>query len=119
MYKIKVISDFSAAHMLRNYKGKCENMHGHNWKVEVSISSEELDKSGMVVDFKELKKNVNAVLDELDHSNLNDVPYFKKANPTSENIAKYIYDRLKTQNSNLKTIKVWESDTACATYKET
>lgn len=127
MYEALIISDFSAAHMLRHYKGKCENIHGHNWKVEVLVSSENLDKLGMVVDFKELKKKVNAVLGKLDHKNLNDVPYFKKVNPTSENIAKYIYDRVKGQGFRLrqgyggqarvKAVTVWESDTTCATYE--
>jgi len=117
MYKISVISDFSAAHMLRHYKGKCENVHGHNWKVEVSVSSGKLDKLGMVVDFKELKKSTNVILEELDHKNLNDLPYFKKVNPTSENIAKYIYDRVKGQGPRVKAVTVWESDTGYATYE--
>jgi len=116
MYKIKVISEFSAAHMLRGYKGKCENLHGHNWKVEVSVSSAKLNSQGMVLDFTELKKQIKKVLEGLDHTNLNDLPYFKKVNPTSENIAKYIFDRVKDQGARVKAVKVWESDTACATY---
>ncbi|MCX5715503.1 MAG: 6-carboxytetrahydropterin synthase QueD [Candidatus Omnitrophica bacterium] len=122
MYKICAISDFSAAHMLRGYKGKCENMHGHNWKVEVFVSAKELDEIGMVIDFKEIKKALNAVLEELDHKNLNETAYFKKVNPTSENIAKYIYDRLFAQqlaaDGRRLKVKVWESDTACAIYEE-
>lgn len=120
MYKISISSDFSSAHTLRGYKGKCENLHGHNWKVEVSVYSNKLDKLGMVMDFKDLKKTTYAILDELDHKNLNDLPYFKKVNPTSENIAKYIYDKISFQLSafghQLK-ITVWESDTSRATYK--
>jgi 6-pyruvoyltetrahydropterin/6-carboxytetrahydropterin synthase len=120
MYKVSVLSDFSSAHMLRGYKGKCENLHGHNWNVEVSVYSGTLDKLGMVIDFKVLKKAVHNVLDGLDHKNLNDLPYFKKVNPTSENIAKYIYDKISSQlsafSSQLK-ITVWESDTSQATYK--
>jgi len=116
MYKISVISDFSAAHMLRGYKGKCENMHGHNWKVEVSVSSVKLDRLGMVADFKELKKSVNIVLEELDHKNLNDIPYFKRLNPTSENIAKYIYDKLRAEKVKAMAVTVWESDTTRAKY---
>lgn len=121
MYKVKVISDFSAAHMLRDYKGKCENLHGHNWKVEVSVSSKKLDRLGMVIDFKELKRGLNSVLEELDHKNLNDLPYFKKVNPTSENIAKYIYDKMEDHRpltiDHCLKVTVWESDTACATYE--
>ncbi|MBI4335881.1 MAG: 6-carboxytetrahydropterin synthase QueD [Candidatus Omnitrophica bacterium] len=118
MYEVRIISDFSAAHMLRHYKGKCENMHGHNWKVEVSLSSGKLDRLGMVVDFKSLKKTVGLILEKLDHKNLNDLSYFKKANPTSENIAKYIYDRIKDRGAGPRTVTVWESETACATYGE-
>ncbi len=116
MYEVSVLLEFSAAHLLRNYKGRCENLHGHNWKVEIRVSSKEPDKQGMVVDFKELKKRSAAVLDELDHTNLNDVEYFKKVNPTSENIAKYIYDRVKVQGLKIKAVTVWESDTSSATY---
>jgi len=116
MYKVSIISDFSAAHMLDGYKGKCENIHGHNWKVEVSVSSEKLDRIGMAIDFKELKRYVNAVLEGLDHKNLNDILYFKKVNPTSENIAKYIYDRIHTKGVKVKAVTVWESDTARAEY---
>jgi len=139
MYEIKVISDFSSAHMLRGYEGKCENMHGHNWKIEVVVSSEKLDKLGMVVDFKELKHKLKIILEELDHKNLNDIEYFKKINPTSENIAKYIFDKLATNNQRPATkdqrpmtndqrlttkpgrpkVTVWESDNTSATYSET
>lgn len=118
MYEIKVILEFSAAHKLRGYKGKCENLHGHNWKVEISVSSEKLDKLGMIIDFKELRRKLNTVLEKLDHKNLNDLAYFKKVNPTSENIAKFIYDRIKDKGLRIKAVVVWESDTACATYEE-
>ncbi|MCM8781526.1 MAG: 6-carboxytetrahydropterin synthase QueD [Candidatus Omnitrophica bacterium] len=118
MYEVRVILEFSAAHMLRDYKGKCENLHGHNWKVEVTAFSTELNKQGMVVDFAKLKKNLKGVLDKLDHRNLNEITYFRKVNPTSENIARYIYNRLIGQVPGIREIKVWESDTACATYEE-
>mgnify|MGYP001608836453 CR=1 FL=1 len=117
MYKVRVLSDFSAAHKLRLYKGKCENVHGHNWKIEVTARSRGLDKTGMVVDFKELKEKLNLILDGLDHKNLNDLKYFKKVNPTSENIAKYIYDRARGTGRNVEAVTVWESDRACATYE--
>jgi 6-pyruvoyltetrahydropterin/6-carboxytetrahydropterin synthase len=117
MYKIKVESDFSSAHNLRGYRGKCEELHGHNWKVEVLLCASRLDKSGMLEDFKVLKMQLNRILDTLDHKYLNDIAYFSKVNPTSENIAKYIFDRLKTQNPKLKAVTVWESDDSCATYE--
>jgi 6-pyruvoyltetrahydropterin/6-carboxytetrahydropterin synthase len=122
MYEVAVISDFSAAHRLRGYKGKCENLHGHNWKVEVSLGVGKPDKLGMAVDFKEIKKALNSVLETLDHKDLNSVAYFKDTNPTSENIAKYIHDQIKSlkliaYSLQLK-VTVWESDTARATYYE-
>lgn len=117
MYSIKVEAGFSSAHNLRGYKGKCEELHGHNWRVEATVAKEELDKAGMVLDFKYLKQKLNAILDELDHKYLNKIPYFKKINPTSENIAKYIYDCLKPQVRDLKSVTVWENNSSCATYE--
>jgi 6-pyruvoyltetrahydropterin/6-carboxytetrahydropterin synthase len=113
MYEAKVALSFSGAHSLRHYEGKCEELHGHNWKVEVTVTREKLDRLGMVIDFKRLKKKLNSVLDILDHKHLNDLPYFKKVNPTSENIAKFIHDKL-----NLKSAKVtvWETDNSTASY---
>lgn len=125
MYKIKVELGFSAAHNLRGYKGKCEELHGHNWKVEVGIGSTGVDKTGMVMDFTILKAKLNKILESMDHKYLNNISYFKKVNPTSENIAKYIYDNLAASLSkgNPKDLKilevtVWESDKARATYYE-
>ncbi len=118
MYKIKVESSFSSAHNLRGYKGQCEELHGHNWEVEVAVVKNTLDKIGMVADFKYLKAKLNSVLEKLDHKYLNNIPYFKKVNPTSENIAKYIYDRLKPGITALSSVTVWESDNSCATYEE-
>ncbi|MFH0925002.1 MAG: 6-carboxytetrahydropterin synthase QueD [bacterium] len=123
MYELMIKTDFSAAHQLRNYKGKCENLHGHNWKIEVYLSSDKLNDIGLVVDFGDIKSMVNTVLDEVDHKNLNDLPVFQEQNPSSENIAKWIYTSLEKRliNSLSKDIKltkvtVWESDTACASY---
>jgi 6-pyruvoyltetrahydropterin/6-carboxytetrahydropterin synthase len=120
MFEVYIKSDFSAAHKLRGYKGKCEELHGHNWKVEVFISSEELDKIGMVVDFKELKSVLAQILNKLDHSYINNLAYFKKFNPTSENMAKYIFHRLepRIKNLKLKKVTVWESDTSAASYSK-
>ena len=95
MFEIKVIGDFSSAHNLRGYLGRCEELHVHNWKVEVVLFGKRLDKTGMLIDFKKVKATINEILDRLDHKYLNDISYFRKVNPTSENIAKYIYDNLK------------------------
>jgi len=118
MYKLKVEAYFSAAHNLRGYKGKCEELHGHNWKVEMVVASGNLDKIGMVADFKELKGLLNSALDKLDHKYLNNLSVFKKVNPTSENIAKYIYGQLRHKLPNLKLVTVWESENSSASYDE-
>lgn len=118
MYKIKVEGFFSAAHNLRGYKGKCEELHGHNWRVEVAVSSNALDQTGLLMDFKALKKHLNSCLEKLDHKYLNRLPDFKKANPTSENIAKYIYDTLKARVKQISAVTVWENNSSCATYYE-
>ena len=119
MYRVRVISDFSSAHNLRNYEGNCERLHGHNWKVEVYLQSEQLDETGMLVDFKVLKKELKKILDELDHIYLNEHKYFQKVNPTSENIAKYLYDRMKEHFGSLMyKVLVWESNNSVAEYLE-
>ncbi|MFA5356197.1 MAG: 6-carboxytetrahydropterin synthase QueD [Candidatus Omnitrophota bacterium] len=118
MYNIKIEAYFSSAHSLRGYKGKCEELHGHNWKVEVTVEAEKTDKTGMVMDFKDLRKELDRVLDKLDHKCLDRTPYFKKVNPTSENIARYIYKSLQKRLSGLKYITVWESHNSCASYYE-
>ena len=120
MYKLRVSSEFSAAHNLREYKGKCEALHGHNWKVEVVIAAKNVNRQGLVVDFHEIKNMVKAALEELDHNYLNQLDYFKKHNPTSENLAKYIFDEIKAQipskKIRLQEVTVWESDQCSATY---
>lgn len=118
MYSIKIEASFSAAHNLRGYKGKCEELHGHNWKVELAVSADSLDKTGMVCDFGFLKAELNRVFEKLDHKYLNDVEYFKKVNPTSENIAKYIYDSVKPVIRNIASVTVWENNTSSAVYYE-
>ncbi len=118
MYSIKVEGNFSAAHNLRGYHGKCEELHGHNWKVEAAATGVKLNKIGMVLDFKDFKARLNIILEELDHKYLNGVLYFKRVNPTSENIAKYIYDKLRLKIPNLKSVTVWESENSAATYQE-
>lgn len=116
MFEIKVAGEFSAAHNLRGYRGRCEKLHGHNWKVEVVVAGKKPNKIGMLVDFKKLKFRLSRVLDKLDHEHLNRLNYFKKINPSCENIARYIYNNLKSQTPNLKSVTVWESDNSSATY---
>jgi 6-pyruvoyltetrahydropterin/6-carboxytetrahydropterin synthase len=93
-------------------------LHGHNWVVEMVVKSAKLDKIGMVLDFKYLKNELNAVLEKMDHKYLNLSPVFKKVNPTSENIAKYVYDQLKPSVPTLNSVTVWENSTSSATYEK-
>jgi 6-pyruvoyltetrahydropterin/6-carboxytetrahydropterin synthase len=122
MYELMIEDHFAAAHQLRKYSGKCEKLHGHNWKVQVTITAERLNEIGLGMDFKELKKITRDVLCTLEHSFLNDIFPFTEINPSSENIAKWIYETLKkkinNENIELTGITVWESDTASATYYE-
>lgn len=118
MYSLKVESNFSSAHNLRAYKGKCEELHGHNWKVEATAESPGLDKIGMVMDFKLIKDELNHILDRFDHKYLNKLKPFDKINPTSENIARFIFETLKSRVAGLKSITVWENSTSSATYYE-
>ncbi|HTY44580.1 MAG TPA: 6-carboxytetrahydropterin synthase QueD [Patescibacteria group bacterium] len=117
MYRVKVEGYFSSAHNLRAYKGKCETLHGHNWKVEVTVAGKALDKTGMVMDFTVLKAHLAKVTEDLDHRYLNSIAYFKKANPTSEYIARYIYGRLKPRIRGIESVTVWESQNSSATYQ--
>ena len=121
MYEVKVITQFAAAHQLRDFRGKCEKLHGHNWKIEVSLAGDKLNDAGLLIDFNELKDATNRILEELDHSFLNELPQFKDQNPSSENIATYVFEQLSStlNNNNIKVTKVtaWESDSARATYR--
>ena len=118
MYEVKTEAHFSSAHRLLNYEGKCENLHGHNWKVEVYAQGEKLDKSNILIDFKLLKKILNEVLETLDHKVLNELDYFTTQSPSSETIAKYIYEQIKMQIPQITKVCVWETPTACAGYWE-
>jgi 6-pyruvoyltetrahydropterin/6-carboxytetrahydropterin synthase len=120
MFRIKVFSDFSSAHNLRGYQGKCEELHGHNWKVELAVISEDLDDLGMVADFKQLKKTLNEVLGCLDHKYLNDVEHFSSVNPTSENIARFIHDEILKKRPEWQRceVTVWETENSSATYSK-
>lgn len=118
MHELKVESSFSAAHHLLNYNGECENQHGHNWKVEAYIRGTELDKSNLLIDFKVLKKELNAVLDTLDHKDINTLKDFEGVSPSSEIISKYIYKKLKEKIACTYKVSVWETERACASYFE-
>ncbi len=120
IYEIKVEDSFSSAHHLRNYNGKCERIHGHNWKVEVCVSGEEIDEDGLLIDFSILKEKLKDILVVLDHRDLNTIPFFKKKNPTSENICLYIYEKMKRTLKQypviVKRVTVWENEKQSASY---
>lgn len=124
MFEVKVERSFSAAHHLLNYQGACENQHGHNWKVEAYIKGETLDKSNILVDFKILKQMLDEILNYLDHKDINTLPEFQNESPSSEFLAKFIYEKLKenlkenTSNVKVSKIAVWETLTSRATYYE-
>ena len=125
MFEVTVEDSFAAGHYLRNYKGKCENPHGHNYKVLVTLRGQELDKAGLLLDFKDLKGALREVIERLDHQMINDVEPFKVVNPSAENLAKYFYDesntRLKSVTSGrvrVKDVTVFETDTTTAKYSE-
>ena len=120
MYRVSVRQHFDAAHFLRNYKGKCENMHGHRFEVVVELETEELDDAGMAFDFTELKKLLQEIMERYDHICLNDIVPFTEINPSSENIAAMIFDDLNPQlgrnRVSISSVQVWESPDSCATY---
>lgn len=122
MYKLSILTSFAAAHNLINYQGDCENLHGHNWKVEVAVVANELDNAGLGMDFKILKREAGVVIQELDHKYLNDIAVFRNISPSSEYIARYLYQQLaeRLNNSVIKidSVTVWESDNASACYQE-
>ena len=122
MYDLMIESQFSSAHQLRGYKGKCEALHGHNWRVQITVSSDNLNDIGIMVDFHELKDISGEVISSLDHSFLNDVFPFTEINPSSENIAKWIFDSMKkkidSKLCDVSSVTVWENETSSATYYE-
>jgi 6-pyruvoyltetrahydropterin/6-carboxytetrahydropterin synthase len=122
MFEVAVEQTFAAAHFLRNYKGKCENLHGHNYRVKVTFRGEQLDGAGMLMDFGEIKRRMREVTERLDHHNLNDLTPFDTLNPSAENIARYIFEEVRTglalqQQSLLREVKVWETDIQYAAYR--
>jgi 6-pyruvoyltetrahydropterin/6-carboxytetrahydropterin synthase len=119
MYELMVEGTFDAAHQLVGYEGPCENLHGHTWKAQVFLSGAKLNKTGMLMDFKQIKAELHFILSKLDHTNLNIVPYFKKTNPTSENVAKYIFDEFSNRigkNRTVAKVTVFESPITSASY---
>ena len=122
MFEVSVEHTFAAGHALRNYRGKCENVHGHNYRVQVLVRGEKLDQTGMLADFVELKRLLRAISEPLDHVFLNDIEPFITVNPSSENLAVYIYEKmrdgLKLDNPvEVAEVKVWETDIQSATYR--
>jgi 6-pyruvoyltetrahydropterin/6-carboxytetrahydropterin synthase len=125
MYEVTVEDSFAAGHYLRNYKGKCENPHGHNYKVRVTLRGAELDKAGLLLDFKDLKEVMRHVIDRLDHQMLNDIEPFTDLNPSAENLARYFYEQASSRLKSLtqgrvavRDVTIWETDTTTARYSE-
>ena len=120
MFDIFIKTHFSGGHHLRNYPGNCEKPHGHNWKVKVTVRVSELDGLGMGIDFKVLKQKVNTVVDELDHCDLNEHPAFQNCNPSSEHIARFLFEQLKerlaAEHTQLYSVQVRETDSSGVIY---
>jgi 6-pyruvoyltetrahydropterin/6-carboxytetrahydropterin synthase len=123
MYEVFVDGTFAAAHNLRDYQGKCEDLHGHNYKVRVTLAGAELDATGLLYDFVHLKQVIQSVIKSLDHRYLNELKPFDVLNPSAENVAKYIYDEVAKQlaagahGAGLSSITVWETESSAATYR--
>lgn len=120
MFELKVKGDIASAHRLRGYEGRCKDLHGHTWKIEVTLISATLDAIGMVADFKVMKALLKEILDPIDHVCLNDLPFFQEVNPTTENIAKYVFQKFSVACAPLKVkqVEVWESELASSIYYE-
>ncbi|HDR14195.1 MAG TPA: 6-carboxytetrahydropterin synthase QueD [Desulfobacteraceae bacterium] len=120
MYEVSITSRFSAAHQLEEFEGGCERLHGHNWKVEVTVGGSSLDGAGLVMDFRELKKHTGEIINTLDHNFLNELEAFRSVNPSSENIARYLFDNLSDRINNdrlmVTRVRAWESEDSCASY---
>jgi len=120
MYEVTIIKSFSAAHVLAEIGGKCEELHGHNFKVEVTVAASELNSTGLLIDFRVFKKWLGEILEDIDHKHLNIIPSFADINPSAENIAKYICEKMnikvKTTGVNVVRVKIWESENAAVTY---
>jgi 6-pyruvoyltetrahydropterin/6-carboxytetrahydropterin synthase len=120
MFEVSVEESFAAGHALRGYKGKCENVHGHNYRVQLTVQGDQLDKIGLLLDFGEVKRLVRAVVARLDHQFINDLAPFDILNPSAENLAKYFYDEISANmpaSARLSQVKIWETDITSATYR--
>lgn len=121
MYEVTIIKSFSAAHLLAEIGGKCEELHGHNFKVEVTASAEGLNSNGLLIDFRFLKKILGDILEDIDHKYLNSLTSFSGINPSAENIARYIFEKMeekvKSSGVNMVRVKIWESENAAVTYR--
>ena len=122
MFEVSVEQTFAAGHALRNYKGKCENVHGHNYRVRITVQGEQLDSTGLLVDFLDVKNLIHDVVGYLDHQFINDLPPFDEINPSAENMAKYFYDRVsgglkKEIPVRVSEVRIWETDTSSAVYR--
>lgn len=121
-YTLKILAHFASAHTLRDYPGDCSRMHGHNWKLEVEMTATALNKDGMGMDFKAIKKATRELAKTLDHRYLNDIPPFDVVNPTAENIAQYFYkslsETLNIDSAKISGVTLWETDRACVRYSE-
>lgn len=121
MFEISVEKTIACAHRLFGYNGPCEALHGHNYTIVVSYEGRELDQFGMLVDFVDVKREFNAVLKVLDHTYLNDLPWFDGLSPSAENIARVVFEKMKLttfERGRLLSVKVWETPTQVATYRE-
>ena len=121
MYRISVYDYFSSAHQLVGYEGKCEEVHGHNWKVEIELEGNELDDVGMLIDFKEAKSLLKEIIEELDHKMLNNLKPFKEINPSSENVSRFVFYRIKEklpEGVKIISTAIWESERSKAIYFE-
>ncbi|HEX9222222.1 MAG TPA: 6-carboxytetrahydropterin synthase QueD [Candidatus Acidoferrales bacterium] len=122
MFRVTVEEDFSAGHALRGYRGKCENLHGHNYKVQITVEGAQLDSIGLLCDFLHLKQIIRGIVQGLDHQFLNDLPAFSHVNPSAENLAKHFYEEASKQvaalpaSARITGITVWETDVTSATY---
>jgi 6-pyruvoyltetrahydropterin/6-carboxytetrahydropterin synthase len=122
MFEVTVEQTFAAGHALRNYRGKCENVHGHNYRVRITVQGDRLDSTGLLVDFVELNRLIGGAVEYLDHRFINDLPPFDELNPSAENIAKYFYERVSTGiksevGAQLSAVQVWETDASSAVYR--
>jgi 6-pyruvoyltetrahydropterin/6-carboxytetrahydropterin synthase len=125
MFQITVEDTFAAGHYLRNYRGKCENPHGHNYKLRVTLCGDELDRAGLLLDFKDLKEVMREIVDRLDHQMINDIEPFTSLNPSAENLARYFYHETQARlhaatngRVRVKDVTVWETETTAAKYYE-